>query len=158
MQMYMMYMEKIYRNPSEGNPLSGIPLLDNPQIGYITYAGYNTIKLNNPLRLYPGDSFSVVLKLHNSEGENARIFIDCEEDIYDDDLVISTLKNHVEEGQSFLVFDDGSFKDFATYYNNNQCARINEYYHAWEHPFSRLRAYYFSSDFSCLGAHNKHYI
>ena len=34
----------------------------------------------------------------------------------------------------------------------------NEYYRAWEHPFSRLRACCFSPNFSYLGAPYKHNI
>ena len=116
------YELQIYRNPSEGAPLSGIPLLDSPQTGHLTYAGYNTIILNNPQRLYPGDSFSVVLKLHNSEGKNARVFIDKRESVAGAILI-----SHVEEGQSFLLYEDGSCKDFATYYSTDRCARIKAY-------------------------------
>ena len=60
------YELQIYLNPTAGDPLSGTPLLETPQTGTIDYAGYNTIPLVNPQRLYSGDSFAVVFKLYDN--------------------------------------------------------------------------------------------
>ena len=52
------YTVEIYKNPTTGNPSSGT--LMTSQSGTLTYSGYYTIKLDNPVALAAGDTFSVV--------------------------------------------------------------------------------------------------
>ncbi|MBQ6074847.1 MAG: InlB B-repeat-containing protein [Lachnospiraceae bacterium] len=55
----MTYTVSIYRNPSAGDPESGT--LETSQDGYLTFSGYYTIPLEEPVQLTPGDTFSVVI-------------------------------------------------------------------------------------------------
>ena len=52
------YTLEIYKNPTTGNPSSGT--LMTTQTGTLTYSGYYTIPLNEPVALAAGDTFSVV--------------------------------------------------------------------------------------------------
>lgn len=71
------------------------------------------------------------------------------------------------QGVSNIEITDPSIKEFekiARKYGVDYAVKKDcscsppEYYHAWEHPFSRLRACCFSPDFSYLGAPYKHNI
>ncbi len=50
---------KIYRNPTLDNPESGT--LEYMGSDYFRTLGSHTIKLDNPIQLYPGDTFSIVI-------------------------------------------------------------------------------------------------
>ena len=55
---------QIYLNPSVGNPMSGVPLLEEPARAYFKYAGYHTIPVGElKTAVQPGDTFSVVFKI-----------------------------------------------------------------------------------------------
>ncbi len=74
----------------------------------------------------------------------------------------STLNIYAQSGNTGELIAGNKQNSYAAGIGGNKgsynAGTITEYYHAWEYTFSRLRACYFSSDFSCLGAHNKHYI
>ena len=59
------YTLTIYKGLSDGNdPTSGTKMLE--QTGTLTYSGYNTVKLNNPIMVSPGEKFSVVWTFDSS--------------------------------------------------------------------------------------------
>ncbi len=53
------YTVEIYKNPTTGNPSSGT--LMTTQTGSVTFPGYYTIPLDNPVALGAGDTFAVVI-------------------------------------------------------------------------------------------------
>ncbi len=53
------YTAEVYKNPTEGNPSSGT--LMATETGTLTFSGYYTIPLSNPVPLSEGDTFSVVI-------------------------------------------------------------------------------------------------
>ena len=55
----MTYTVEIYKNPNVGNPSSGELLAS--QTGFLTFSGYYTIPLENPVALSAGDTFAVVV-------------------------------------------------------------------------------------------------
>jgi len=55
----------IYKNPTSGNPTSGL-LVSSGTIGTLSYAGYYTYNLPTVINLVPGDKFSVVIKYVNN--------------------------------------------------------------------------------------------
>ena len=59
------YTLTIYKGLSDGNdPTSGTKMLE--QTGTLTYSGYNTVKLNSPITVSPGEKFSVVWTFDSS--------------------------------------------------------------------------------------------
>ncbi len=59
------YTLTIYKGLSDGNdPTSGTKMLE--QTGTLTYSGYNTVKLNSPIMVSPGEKFSVVWTFDSS--------------------------------------------------------------------------------------------
>ncbi len=59
------YTLTIYKGLSDGNdPTSGTKMLE--QTGTLTYTGYNTVKLNSPIAVSPGEKFSVVWTFDSS--------------------------------------------------------------------------------------------
>ena len=116
------YELQIYKNPDEGNPLSGTPMLSSTQTGYLKYAGYNTIKLNKAQMFLPGDSFSVVIRLYD-DYDDGKVWI-----FFDRSYQLSQFSyiSDTEEGQSFLIIDENAY-DLDYYYSDNRCARIKAY-------------------------------
>ena len=58
------YSIQIYKNLKDStNPTSGTKMLAKPQKGVSQYAGYQTIKLKQPVTLAKGDTFAIVIKL-----------------------------------------------------------------------------------------------
>ena len=53
------YTAEVYKNPTAGNPASGT--LVASETGYLTFSGYYTVPLTEPVRLSAGDTFSVVI-------------------------------------------------------------------------------------------------
>ena len=60
------YTVEIYKNPQPNNPSSGT--LVASQDGYFTFSGYYTIPLETPVKLNPGDTFSVVFTQSSPDG------------------------------------------------------------------------------------------
>lgn len=60
------YSITLFRNPEEDSPESGTPLLTEAVEGSTLYAGYYTVKLPQAVTVYPGDTFSVVIKFDRS--------------------------------------------------------------------------------------------
>lgn len=53
---------EVWSGGSPGNPRSGRRIM-NPQVEIIAAPGYHTVRLDNPVYLYDGDRFSVVVRL-----------------------------------------------------------------------------------------------
>ena len=75
------YTVEIYRNLTDGrNPASGT--LVSTQTGSFSYPGYHTVRLSDPVKLSPGDTFSVVFTLSTpgpepEDGKAVNIPFDC---------------------------------------------------------------------------------
>ncbi len=116
------YTLQIYKNPtSSTNPTSGT--LMTSQTGYIDYAGYYTIPLNNAVSLSSGDKFAVVFTLstpHYDSSDGKYVHIP-----YDASASISWAKwVHTNHGStSFYKLSNGSWTDVP----NNGDIRIKAY-------------------------------
>jgi PKD repeat protein/C1A family cysteine protease len=62
----MQYTIYIYTDPASGNPASGSP--GTSQSGTLTWPGYNTITLNDPVSVSAGQQFSAVIRITNPAG------------------------------------------------------------------------------------------
>lgn len=87
---------EIYKNPSEGNPISGtcVASKEADQL----YAGFHTVSLNEAIELEEGDMFSVVVYQSDSDGNAVPIIIDAD---YSDDYFTNTSSAQV--GQSYVA-------------------------------------------------------
>ena len=120
------YELQIYKNPSQDKPLStGTPMFDTPQTGYTKYTGYNTIKLDNPVTLYPGERFSVVFKFYDDYGDDHMVSVGLDSNWT---YAKRTFNSHAESGQSFYVYKNGGGYDLYDYGEKySYCARIKAY-------------------------------
>ena len=122
------YKVQIYYNPDSGNPMSGEPLLSTPQTGTTTYAGYYTIKLNNPVLLAKGDRFSVVFTLYDDYDGDVKMFLDG-----DQSTTSLAFENYAEAGQSYKISaSNNQSADLITAKDSNgsthdYCARIKAF-------------------------------
>jgi C1A family cysteine protease len=73
------YEVRIYKNPTANNPSSGELQTMATTKGSHTYAGYHTVRLEAPVPLAAGESFSVVIKI-SVDGTTA--YFPCEEVAY----------------------------------------------------------------------------
>ena len=93
------YSLQIYKDPEEGNPESGTPMLSVPQTGTIPYTGYTTIPISQDDLIFArGDTFSVVFTLSSGTGGAVEIFSD---ESYTNGGWIS-FTNETNAGESFL--------------------------------------------------------
>ncbi len=93
------YSLQIYKDPEEGNPESGTPMLTAPQTGTIPYTGYTTIPIRQDDLIFErGDTFSVVFTLSSGTGGAVEIFSD---ESYTNGGWIS-FTNETNAGESFL--------------------------------------------------------
>lgn len=71
------YSIQIYKNLKDSsNPTSGTKMLSKPQKGVSQYAGYQTIKLKQPVTLAKGETFSIVIQLTPPGDSPLYIFMD----------------------------------------------------------------------------------
>lgn len=71
------YSIQIYKNLKDSsNPTSGTKMLSKPQKGVNQYAGYQTIKLKQPVTLAKGETFSIVIQLTPPGDSPLYIFMD----------------------------------------------------------------------------------
>lgn len=71
------YSIQIYKNLKDlTNPTSGTKMLVKPQKGISQYAGYQTIKLKQPVTLAKGETFAIVIKLTPPKDSPLYIFMD----------------------------------------------------------------------------------
>jgi C1A family cysteine protease len=104
------YRVQIYKNPTNpSNPESGTPLLASQKTGKTTFVGYYTVPLDESLILANGDTFSVVVTLSKSAGEDISYFVDKS---YTNGSWIKFV-NKVSAGQSFAK-QNGGWQDLAT--------------------------------------------
>lgn len=111
------YSVQIYQDPKPGNPTSGTPLLFTPQKGEFVYVGYHTIKLQQPVLLKPGHSFSVVFTFK----DGARVFLDTS---YTEGGGVFQFVSSTNSGQSYQLETGMSSVDLHSY---NACARIKAF-------------------------------
>lgn len=112
------YSLQIYKDPETGNPISGIPMLSAPRMGTVSYTGYHTIPLEEPVVLEPGHSFSVVFTLPNG----GSVFVD--KTYRNSDWI--RFVSDTEENQSFTIQNE-KIVDLATVTEGGSCARIKAF-------------------------------
>ena len=104
------YSVQIYKNPTNpSNPESGTPLLASPKTGTTTFVGYYTVPLDESLILANSDTFSVVVTLAKSGGEDISYFVDKS---YTNGGWIKFV-NKVNVGQSYAK-QSGGWQDLAS--------------------------------------------
>ena len=106
------YTVEIYKNPTTGNPTSGT--LMTSQTGTLTYSGYYTIPLNNPVSLSAGDTFSVVFTQSCPEADDSGKYIHTPYDstFNDTSLVSWCTWVHANHGNtSYYKEPNGSWTD-----------------------------------------------
>ncbi len=92
---------------SSSNPTKGKKMLDVPQTGVLTNAGYNRIVLNTPITLAAGETYSVVLTLNAGYGQILQIGADST-------LAAGWVRfvAKVDSGQSF-TYSNGKWYDMG---------------------------------------------
>ena len=96
----MTYTVEIYKNPTTGNPSSGT--LMTSQTGTLTFSGYYTIPLNNPVPLSAGDTFAVVFTQNVPEADDSGKYVHTPYDSsFNDSNVVSWANwTHVNHGNT----------------------------------------------------------
>lgn len=87
---------RIYKNPTGDNPESGT--LEAEQTETVSYGGYHTLELENPLVLNPGDRFSVVQLITGDKGSYVPLELASTAPVFGGDAFTNA---EVEEGQSY---------------------------------------------------------
>lgn len=112
-QNYTIY---VYKNSSSANPADG--RLMTTQMGTTTYAGYYTIKLDNPVNVKAGDAFSVVIEWQQDEEGQATCYYDRSYKYTDLQTTSCALA-----GQSYLrTGKNGTWRDIGAE-NENNCIK-----------------------------------
>lgn len=71
------YSLQIYKNVTDRtDPTSGVPVFEVPPTGELLYTGYHTIELEEPVMIWQGEAFSVVLTLESAAGGAFYIYVD----------------------------------------------------------------------------------
>lgn len=140
------YSIQIYKNLTDPtDPTSGTAMLSTPQTGTTSYTGYYTVKLNEPVILNKGDTFSVVVTPTSHSGSTS-VFFDT---TYDNSNWVSFI-SAVNEGQSFCKFNGTSqwldLKNLGNRYTNldEAVARIKAFTTDLEDE--KIEKIYFESD------------
>ncbi|MBR4702016.1 MAG: InlB B-repeat-containing protein, partial [Oscillospiraceae bacterium] len=108
----MTYTVDIYKNPTTGNPSSGTKM--TTQTGTLTFSGYYTIKLDNPVSLAAGDTFSVVITQNVPVADDNGSYVHTPYDAsFNNSNVVSWAKwTHVNHGNtSYYKEPNGSWTD-----------------------------------------------
>ncbi len=119
------YSIQIYKNPTDGNPLSGDAMLTTPQEGTTTYAGYYTIELDEDIYIDQGDTFAVVVTVSSTNADTVSFFFDA-------DTSSSWVKfdSTTNEGESFYISNTGNIQDIYNDWNGKNygyCPRIKAF-------------------------------
>lgn len=108
---------QIYKDPPRGRPERGIPMFSVPQRETELCVGYHTIRLQQPVFLEQGHTFSVVFTFEDA----GRVFVDS---TYRADWI--RFVNETAPDQSFLLRGDGSSIDLHTgtsgYWGGDPCS------------------------------------
>lgn len=108
------YEIQIYKNvgldSSVCSPINGEKVYSSPQIGYLSYAGYHTVTLNQSIGIEKGEQFSVIIKIH-SDSTAVKVPIDRNANLGWVNFVSNT-----EKGQSFTSTNGNYWRD-VSYYN-----------------------------------------
>ncbi|MBQ1820200.1 MAG: InlB B-repeat-containing protein [Clostridia bacterium] len=108
----MTYTVEIYKNPTAGNPSSGT--LMTSQSGSFTFPGYYTVKLDNPVTLAAGDTFSVVFTQNVAEADEDGNYVHTPYDatFNNSDVVSWASWTHANHGNtSYYKEPNGSWTD-----------------------------------------------
>ncbi len=108
----MTYTVEIYKNPTTGNPSSGT--LMTSQTGSFTFPGYYTVKLDNPVALAAGDTFSVVFTQNVAEADEDGNYVHTPYDatFNNSDVVSWASWTHANHGNtSYYKEPNGSWTD-----------------------------------------------
>ena len=105
--MNTMYSLQLYKNPTNGNPESGTPLLDEPLQGVKIHRGYYTISLPQSIEVAKDDEIAVVFTVRNRNTNHiASIEVSDSFDGYNYTIIEKTQPN-----QSFIKRANQSWKD-----------------------------------------------
>ena len=112
------YSVQVYTSLFEdGNPTSGVAMLDEPVCGSTTYAGFYTVKLPKPVDLREGTTFAVAVTFSHKDGSSVGYDVDCTfgaNGRYASSYTWVDYTSHVEEGQSFeRDVADGAWDDLS---------------------------------------------
>ena len=126
------YSVQIYKNPVDGEPDNGTPLLSEPLTGTTTAAGHYTVKLKDPVYVNYGDRFSIVITLRAEKDTP-----DNSEMMYYVNVFVDTSYNNgdwiefitkTEPGQSYCYDESMGWIDFHSDDNaETRTARIKAY-------------------------------
>lgn len=128
------YEVQIYKNPKEGTPDLGEPLLEEPLCGKTRYVGYYTIPLEEEVILSAGDTFSVVVTLSKSNGADISFFVDK---TYQNGDWISFV-NECDYGESYATLED----DWVDLAGTEATARIKVMAEDYVVPIERVQMNY----------------
>ena len=115
------YAIQIYKNPTAGDPTSGIAVLDRAQSGVTTYCGYYTIPLNTEIVFNQGDRFSVVISFASPTNQTLYAFIDKSSSLESLHFVSSA-----EIGQSYYRTKANGWMDISYQQINNRIKAFTE--------------------------------
>ena len=115
------YAIQIYKNPTAGDPTSGIAVLDRAQSGVTTYCGYYTIPLNTEIVFNQGDRFSVVISFASPTNQTLYAFIDKSSSLESLHFVSSA-----EIGQSYYRTKANGWMDIGYQQINNRIKAFTE--------------------------------
>lgn len=115
------YAIQIYKNPTAGDPTSGIAVLDRAQSGVTTYCGYYTIPLNTEIVFNQGDRFSVVISFASPTNQTLYAFIDKSSSLESLHFV-----SRAEIGQSYYRTKANGWMDISYQQINNRIKAFTE--------------------------------
>lgn len=125
------YSIQVYKNPKDGDPTSGTPMLQKPITGMTTYVGYYTIPLDEELLFNSGDKFSVVFTLEDMDTTSVEGLPDTGTACYVDSTLHSGwiyFDSYTESGLSYYYNgSENRIYDFCDGSSLNRCARIKAF-------------------------------
>lgn len=111
---------QIYKNVrGSSDPTNGTLVSEASTKGKMTYYGFDTIKLNSPVTVYPGEQYSVVVRFSQSR---ANMMLDSSTSPYSGYWIRFT--NMLHSGQSFIK-ENGQWYDLSV--ETEASARIKAY-------------------------------
>lgn len=117
----LQYSIDLYTNLQDpSDPESGKAALATPLTGTTECAGYQTIALDEPVRVLAGQKFSIVMRLKQTGAETVTTFVDTS---YENGNWIG-FRNETSQGQCWVQNSDSSWTDL---HEQNYSTRIKAY-------------------------------
>lgn len=115
---YSIYIYTDLKDPSD--PESGIAAFSTPLTGTTECASYQTIELEEPVKILSGRRFAIVMRLNQTGSQTVTTFVDTS---YENGNWIG-FQNETAEGQCFVRNEDGVWTDLN---EQNYSTRIKVY-------------------------------